>query len=204
VSVTLGAHDLGLSWVVEEPLERASHALAHDGRVWFVDPVDDPAAMKAALALGEPAGVLQLLDRHGRDCRAIAERLGVPRLKVPTAVPDSPFEVVPSGVHLPRWSEVALWWPQQRALVVAEVLGTSPHYTLDSGAVGLHALLRALPPGRLRTFDAEHLLTGHGGPLHGPDTAREIDAAYARARRDIPKLLVKLPRMGRAAGQALR
>jgi hypothetical protein len=34
--------------------------------------------------------------------------------------------------------------------------------------------------------------------------AREIDSAYSRSRRDIPKLLVKLPRMGRAAGQALR
>jgi hypothetical protein len=58
VSIALHAHDLGLSWVVDEPLERASHALAHDGRVWFVDPVDDPVALDAALALGEPAAVL--------------------------------------------------------------------------------------------------------------------------------------------------
>lgn len=204
MSIALHAHDLGLSWVVDEPLERASHALAHDGRVWFVDPVDDPAAMEAALALGEPAGVLQLLDRHGRDCRAIAERLAVPRLKLPQAVPDSPFAVVPSGVRLPRWSEVALWWPQPRALIVAEVLGTSPHYTLDSGPVGVHALLRMLPPGGLRRFDPEHLLTGHGAPLHGPEVAGQIDAAYARSRRDLPKMAFKLARMGRAAGQALR
>jgi hypothetical protein len=204
VSATLHAHDLGLSWVVDEPLQRTSHALADDGRVWFVDPVDDPEALEAVAALGEPAGVLQLLDRHGRDCRAIAERFGVPRLRVPDRVPDSPFEVVPSGVHIPRWDEVALWWPQQRALVVAEVLGTSPHYTLDSGAVGVHAMLRMAPPGRLRRFAPEHLLTGHGAPLHGPDTEAEIDAAYARSRRDIAKLLIKLPRMGRAAGQVLR
>jgi hypothetical protein len=204
VSIALHAHDLGLSWVVDEPLARASHALRDRGRVWFVDPVDDPTAMAAAAALGEPAGVLQLLDRHARDCRAIAERLGVPRLRVPREVPGSPFEVVPSGVHLPRWSEVALWWPQQRALIVAEVLGTSPHYTLDAGAVGIHAMLRLAPPGRLRRFDPEHLLPGHGAPVHGPDTAAEIDAAYARSRRDIPRLVLKLPRMGRAAGQALR
>jgi hypothetical protein len=87
---------------------------------------------------------------------------------------------------------------------VAEVLGTSPHYALDSGAVGIHALLRMLPPGGLRRFDPEHLLTGHGTPLHGPGVAGEIDSAYARSRRDIPRLLIKLPRMGRAAGQALR
>ena len=39
MSLRLHAHDLGLTWVMEEPLERASHALVHDGRVWFVDPV---------------------------------------------------------------------------------------------------------------------------------------------------------------------
>jgi hypothetical protein len=128
----------------------------------------------------------------------------VPRLRVPEAVPDSPFEVIPSGVRIPRWSEVSLWWPQRRALLVAEVLGTSPHYTLDSGPVGVHALLRLAPPGRLRGYAAEHLLTGHGAPLHGPDTAREIDAAYARSRRDVPKLLLKAPRLARAAKQAAR
>ena len=204
MNIALHAHDLGLSWVVDEPLMRASHALADGGRVWFIDPVDDPAAMEAAAGLGEPAGVLQLLDRHDRDCRAVAERLGVPRLKLPQTVPDSPFEAVPAGVLLPRWSEVALWWPAQRALVVAEVLGTSPHYTLDSGPVGIHALLRLAPPGRLRHFAPEHLLTGHGPPLHGPQVAEEIEAAYARSRHDIPKMAFKLARMGRAAGQALR
>jgi hypothetical protein len=204
VSVTLHAHDLGLSWVVDEPLQRTSHALADGGRVWFVDPVDDPDAMAAAAELGEPAGVVQLLDRHGRDCRAIADRLGLPRLRLPREVPGSPFEVVPAGVLLPRWSEVALWWPARRALVVAEVLGTSPHYTLDSGAVGIHALLRLAPPDRFRHRDPEHLLTGHGAPLHGPGVSDEIEAAYARSRRDIPKMAFKLARMGRAAGQALR
>lgn len=204
MSAVLHTHDLGLSWVMEEPLQRTSHALADGGRVWFVDPVDEPAAMAAAAALGEPAGVLQLLDRHGRDCAAIAQRLGVPRLRVPESVPDSPFEVVPSAVRLPRWSEVALWWPARRTLVVAEVLGTSPLYTLDSGAVGMHVMLRLAPPGRLRRFDPEHLLPGHGAPVHGPQTAAEIDAAYARSRRDLPKLLLKLPSMGRAANQTWR
>ncbi|HEV2076205.1 MAG TPA: hypothetical protein VGR10_08185, partial [Thermoleophilaceae bacterium] len=65
-------HDLGLSWVVEEAMERASHALADAGRVWLVDPVDVPEATERALALGRPAAVLQLLDRHPRDCAALA------------------------------------------------------------------------------------------------------------------------------------
>jgi hypothetical protein len=202
VSAELHRHDLGLSWVMTEPLTRGSHALLADGRVWLIDPVDEPAALAAAAQLGEPAGVIQLLDRHNRDGRAIADRWDVPHLRIPQAVPDSPFEVVPSGVRIPRWSEVALWWPERRALIVAEVLGTSPHYTLESGAVGVHALLRLAPPGRLRGYAAEHLLPGHGAPIHGPDTAREIEEAYARSRRDVPKLLLKAPRMARAAKQA--
>jgi hypothetical protein len=203
VSVTLLRHDLGISWVVDEPLERACHALADGGRVWLVDPVDDPVAVEAALALGEPAAVLQLLDRHGRDCRALAERLGVPRLKVPDAVPDSPFEVVPA-LRLPRWRESALWWPARRALVVAEVVGTSRHVTLGAAAAGIHPLLRLAPPGALRGFAPEHLLTGHGAPLHGPAAAEALDTAYRRSRRDIPRMALELPRLGRAAGQRWR
>ena len=199
MSVELLRHDLGLSWVVSEPLARASHALLDGGRVWFVDPVDDPVAVEAAAALGEPAAVLQLLDRHGRDGAALAERFGVPLLRVPDAVPGSPWQVVPSGVWIPRWSEVALWWPERKALVVAEVLGTSAHYTLGAGAVGIHPLLRARPPGRLRSYPAEHLLVGHGAPLHGPGVADAIERAYARSRRDLPRMLVTLPRMVRVA-----
>jgi hypothetical protein len=45
--------------------------------VWLVDPVDVPEAIERARSLGEPAAVLQLLDRHGRGCAAVAERLGV-------------------------------------------------------------------------------------------------------------------------------
>jgi hypothetical protein len=119
-------------------------------------------------------------------------------------VPDSPFRVLPSGVLVPQWNEVGLWWQERHALVVPEVLGTSPHYTLDSGPVGIHPLLRPLPPGEFRRHDAEHLLCGHGAPLHGPQTAGEIEEAFARSRRDLPKLLTKAPRMLRAANQAYR
>ena len=74
----LETHDLGLTWVIDEPFARASHALADDGRVWIVDPVDDAEALDAVAGLGEPVAVLQLLDRHNRDCAAVASRLGVP------------------------------------------------------------------------------------------------------------------------------
>ena len=66
----------GFSWV-DDTLVRTSHALAANGRVYLVDPVDDPDALARAAALGEPAAVVQLLDRHGRDCAPIAARLGI-------------------------------------------------------------------------------------------------------------------------------
>jgi hypothetical protein len=198
VSVEILRHELGVSWVVREPMARAGHALADGDRVWLVDPIDDPAAMDAVAGLGTPAGVLQLLDRHRRDCRAIAERLGVPRLAVPDAIPGSPFEVV-KVLDVRGWHEVALWWPQQRALVVAEVVGTSGMYALDGASAGIHPLLRLLPPGAPRRFTPEHLLVGHGPPVHGAAAADALEQAYARSRRDIPRLLMQLPALARAA-----
>jgi hypothetical protein len=185
-----------VSWTAQEPMARSCHALADDGRVWLVDPVDDPAALARASALGEPAGVLQLLDRHNRDGAAIAARLGVPHLAMPDAVPGSPFEVV-RVVDVPRWHERALWWPERRALVVAEAIGTGRFYGAGGAApAGIHLLLRLRPPGALRGFAPDHLLAGHGPPLHGVRAAEGVRSAYARTRRDIPRALAAIVRSG--------
>jgi hypothetical protein len=188
----------GFSWFPKEAMTRTGHALATGDGVWFVDPVDVPEAMERAAALGPPAGVIQLLDRHNRDCAAIAARLGVPHLKVPHAVPGSPFEVV-KVLDVPGWHEAALWWPEHRALVVAEVLGTNKAYRLGDEPVGMHFLVRALPPGGLRGFQPEHLLVGHGRGVHGPAAAEGLEQAYARSRRDLPKLAVRLPKLALGA-----
>lgn len=186
----------GFSWIVDEPMARTSHALAADGRVWLVDPVDWPDAIDRARALGTPAAVLQLLDRHNRDCATLAGRLGVPHLVTPDAVPDSPFECVPV-VRRKRWQERALWWPGRRVLVVAEALGTNPFFTGGKAPLGVHLLLRLTPPGRLRAFEPQHLLTGHGEGLHGPGTAGAVQRALAESRRRLPGVLVRLPFAGR-------
>jgi hypothetical protein len=184
-------HALGLTWVVAEPMERAFHALVDDDQVWLVDPLDGPE-IEDAVALGEPAGVLQLLDRHNRDCAEIAARLGVPHLTVPDLVPGSPFEAIPA-VRIPRWRETALWWPEKKALIVAEVLAANPMHTGGEQRVGMHLFLRPWPPSSLRGYEAEHLLLGHGRPVHGREAADEAEAAYARARRDLPRVLWGLP-----------
>jgi len=150
----------GFSWLVEEPMTRTSHALAAGGRVWLVDPVDWPPAIERALGLGEPTGVIQLLDRHNRDCADLADELGVPHLRVPSALPDSPFAVLPV-VSKPRWSEVALWWEEERTLVVAEALGSNPFFTVDGDRLGVHGLLKPFPPRRrFAGLTPAHVLVG--------------------------------------------
>src|SRR3954471_20384904 len=189
----LSEHPLGLTWVVDDPLLRASHALVHDGRVWFVDPVDAPEAMERAAALGEPAGVLQLFVGHSRDGRAIAQRLGVPLHVTPDVLPDSPFSVL--NLDLGPWKERALWWPEPKGLVVGESVGTATHYAVGHGPVGIHPLRRVIPPTRLKPFRPEDLLVGHGPPVHGGNTATALLDAIDRSRRDLPRLILNTPQI---------
>jgi hypothetical protein len=145
--------------------------------------------------------VIQLLDRHRRDCAALAARLGVPHHEVPVQlITGAPFEflVVRKGW---TWKEVALWWPARRALLVAEVLGTADAWAVGDGPVGVHPMVRLTPPNGLRRFTPEHLLMGHGAPVHGPDAARAMQHALDRSRRDWPRLLGKLPTLVRTARQ---
>lgn len=186
----------GFSWTIDEPMERTSHALADDGRVWLIDPVDDGDAIERAAKLGEPVAVLRLLDRHGRDANALAARLGVPLLNVPRVVPGGPFQVV-QLVDRPWWREVALWWPQQRALIVPEAVGTSAMLTGGATRVGVHMLLRLRPPRKLGAFAPEHLLVGHGTGVHGPDTPAALSEALHRSARDLPRVIVNLPKTAR-------
>jgi hypothetical protein len=189
-AATIEEHPFGITWVVDEAMQRACHALADGGRVWLFDPVDDEAAIERAMALGEPAAVVQLLDRHGRDSEALAERLGVPLLVVPDEIEGAPFELV-RLTHNRFWREVALWWEEQSALVVPEAVGTAPVWALGPGAVGVHPLLRLTGPPRkqLRDFKPERLLVGHG-PAVSENAADELAEALGRGRRDIPKLLL--------------
>jgi hypothetical protein len=186
----------GLSWVVEEAMERTSHALVADGRVWFVDPLDVPEAVDRALALGEPAGVIQLLDRHNRDAAPLAERLGVPHLRLPDTIPGTPLEVI-KVVDKPKWRERGLWWPERKALVVPEAVGTGPMFRGVDVPAGVHMLLRLRPPGVLKRYEPEHLLVGHGAGVHGPQAAEALRIAYQRSLRDLPGTLARLPKLAR-------
>jgi hypothetical protein len=181
----------GFGWVVEEAGTRTSHAFAADGRVWLVDALDWPEAIHRALALGEPAGVIQLIDRHNRDCAALAARFGVPLLVAPDALPGSPFELVPV-VRRKYWRESALWWPATRTLVVAEALGTNRFYTGGTAPIGVHVVLRLKPPNVLGAFEPEHVLVGHGEGV-GTDANDALREALRTSRRGLPSLLLRMP-----------
>jgi len=187
-------HALGLTWTVREPLARASHAVVEEDRLWLVDPVDHGPALEAALALGAaPAGVLQLLDRHGRDAAAIAGRLGIPHHRLPDGLPGTALEIL-RVVDVPGWRERALWWPARRALVVPEAVGTVGYFAVGRGPVGVHPFLRPLPPRGLAELAPDHLLVGHGAPRSGPETAEELREAVRRSRRDlanVPRALLR-------------
>jgi hypothetical protein len=196
VSATLHRHAIGLTWTEAGMMVRTAHALQSEGRVWLVDPFEDGPALREAESLGTPAGVFQLLDRHNRDCQAIATRLGVPLLRLPDRAPDTPFDPVPV---LSRWGwhEVALWWERERALIVAEAIGTAPPFALGRRA-GVHPMLRVTPPrSQLAPYRPSMLLVGHGSPLES-DAATALDDALAHARSDIPRLVTSLPKLVRS------
>ena len=178
----------GFGWVREERLARCSHALRAEGRVWVFDPVDAPGVEERIRKLGEPAGVIQLLDRHRRDSAALADRLGVPRYETPfQGVPGAPFDPVPIARHR-LWREVALWWQEERVLLCGDVLGTVGYFLAPGERLGVHPLLRFVPPKALTRFAPQHVLCGHGEGVHGDETVRVLDQALATARRRLPAL----------------
>jgi len=160
-----------------------------EGRVFVIDPTEGEGVDERIRALGEPAAVLVLLDRHRRDSDAFAARLGVLVHETPLEpVAAAPFEFRPV-VQRRVWREVALWWPQRRVLVAADALGTVGYMRPRADRLGIHPMLRFRPPrAAFAGLEPEHILVGHGEGVHGPEAAAALAAALAGARRDIPRL----------------
>jgi glyoxylase-like metal-dependent hydrolase (beta-lactamase superfamily II) len=97
-------------------------------------------------------------------------------------------------VDFPLWRERALWWPDRRVLVVADVLGTVGYFTPRGAALGVHPLLRPFPPRRrLRRFDPKLVLVGHGEGVYDASDAfrkalrlRHFSARKGRLRKRDP------------------
>ena len=194
--------DFGFGWRIDgDPLRRVSHALVADGRVYAIDPVEADGVEERIRALGEPAAVLVLLDRHRRDANAVAARLGVPVHETPfDGVPGAPFAFRP--IKRSRfWREVALWWAERRVLVAADALGTiEGYFCARDELLGVHPFLRLTPPRRpLGDLEPEHVLVGHGEGVHGAEAAPALRVALAASRRRLPG--VAAAALGRARRQ---
>jgi len=178
-------------------MQRCSHALVVDGRVWVIDPVDGEGVEERIRAAGTPAGVVQLLDRHNRSCAELAAQLGVRHHFVPhgSLGPFACIDVKDSR----SWKEVALWWPDHRVLVGADVLGTAPYFRAGNERLAVHPLLRLRPPRRqLGELHPDVVLCGHGeGVLEDADAA--LREALSTSRRRIPGQAASALRAWRAS-----
>ena len=181
----------GFGWRRDEFVQRTSHAVLADGGVWVLDPVADEGIEERIRTLGEPAGVVQLLDRHERDCAELAERLGVLRHVTPfTGVPGAPFRVIPI-VRRRTWKEVALWFEDVRTLVCADALGSAGYFRAANEPFGVHPFLRLFPPkGQLGDLEPDHILFGHGPGAHGPHAPAQLREALYTSRRRLGAALI--------------
>ncbi|QLG26087.1 hypothetical protein HUG10_00380 [Halorarum halophilum] len=202
--------DGGVGWLAypDESMARASHALAVDGDVWVVDPVDAPGVDDLLADLdGDVAGTVVCLDRHSRDAAEIATRHDVP-VYVPdwmTGVAselDAPVQrfgrelgglsaIRVRDSTIPPWQEVALVDAESGTLYVPEAVGTSVYFLTRGERLGVHPMLRLVPPRRaLGRRSPERVLVGHGSGVHDGAGAA-LETALRESRGNAPSLYLK-------------
>ncbi|WP_458204742.1 hypothetical protein [Haladaptatus sp. NG-SE-30] len=196
--------DGGVGWIAhpDEAMQRASHAIAVDDGVWLIDPVDAPGLDELFAGLGDVKGVVVLLDRHMRDAEVFARRYDVP-LYLPTWIGRSAegvavrrFEttLADTGIRVlklfdnPAWQEAALYDETGGTLVVPESVGTADYFRTRRERLGVHPMIRLLPPTELRGLTPRRILVGHGAGVFD-DAPGALADALDGSRRRYPSLL---------------
>ena len=159
----------------------ASHAVTTSDGLVLIDPIEAPSS------LGTPDHVLLTVYWHARSSGASGEpHIWAPRrslrpLRTRNIAVTDPFragDALPGGIQAfqtPRASEVLFWLPEQRALVVGDVLlgaGAKPGATSETLRLcperwlgtGTHADLRVLLRAMLE-LPVERVLVSHGEPV---------------------------------------
>jgi hypothetical protein len=178
----------------DEFLQRASTAIRLDAGWLLVDPLDAPG-LDEALAQTPVLGITLLMGRHRRDSDALAARHGV-AVGAPLPPEIEPRRVV----RFPGWHEVALWLPDRRLLVAADVLGTAGYFlAADDEPLAVHPLVRPFPPRRaLAGIEPAAIAVGHGAPVTD-DATRALEEALRTSRRRLPAAYRRAWRMSRRA-----
>jgi len=203
--------DGGVGWIAhpDERMQRASHALVADGDVWVVDPVDVPGLDDLLAEFGTVRGVVLLLDRHKRDCAAVAARhdvsvwipaffdsvandIAAPVERFRHDLPDSGF-AVHELVNSRLWQEALLYDRERGILVVPETVGTTEYFLTSKERLGVHPMLRLKPPSSLTRFSPERILVGHGEGIH-EDATGALEEAVQGSQMRTPALVVKTVR----------
>jgi hypothetical protein len=177
-----------------EFMQRASTAIRLDHGWLLADPLDAPD-LDDALAGAPVVGLALLMGRHRRDADTIAARHGVPvGAELPAGIERRRV------VRFPGWHEVALWLPDRRMLVTADVLGTAPYFLAgDDDPLAVHPLIRPFPPRRgLRGIQPAAIAVGHGAPVTQGATAA-LHEALRTSRRRLPAAYRRAWRMSRRA-----
>lgn len=189
-----------------ETMQRASHAVVADGDVWVIDPVDVEGLDDLLAEYGTVAGVVILLDRHKRDCAAVANRHDV-SVWIPSFMTDVADEIDASierfdnalgdsGFRLQEvvnnsfWQEGALYNEKSGVLIVPESVGTSEFFRTGNRVLGVHPLRRLTPPTELAKLEPERIHVGHGKGVH-EDAPRALRKAVAGSRIRTPQLYAK-------------
>ncbi|QSW99770.1 hypothetical protein [Haloterrigena alkaliphila] len=202
--------DGGVGWIAhpDEEMQRASHALAIDGEVWVVDPVDADGLDDLLAEFGDVTGVVVLLDRHTRDAEAIADRHNVPvylprifegvtdEIEAPVArfsdeLSDTGLEAH-TVVDNRFWKEVALYDSENGTLVVPESVGTADFFRAGRERLGVHPMRRLTPPREeLGGFAPERIRVGHGSGIE-TDAAGALEDALENSRRRAPQAYARM------------
>lgn len=193
--------DDGVGWIAypDEGMQRASHALSVDGEAWVLDPVDASGVDELIADVGPVAGVVACLDRHLRDAATVARRHDV-AVHVPAwfdgvdvDAPIERFDRSLAGMEAirvrdagaPPWQEVALLAGD--TLYVPEAVGTVPYYCAPDERLGVHPMLRPVPPrDAFGGLAPTHLRVGHGAGIRD-DAAETLRTALRDARRTLPR-----------------
>ena len=135
------------------------------------------------------------MTRHRRDADVVAARH-----RVPVGGPLPPAIEARRVVRFPGLHESALWIPEHRLLVTADVLGTVGYFLADDGEpIGVHPLIRPFPPRRaLRGIVPAAIAVGHGTPVTD-NAAAALATALRTARRRLPHAYRHAWRMSRRA-----
>lgn len=197
--------DGGAGWIAypDEEMQRASHVVASDGELWVFDPVDAAGVDDLLEEFDQDVGgVVVGLDRHSRDAAAIATRHDVP-VYLPAWMNDvagdldAPVEwfddelggfAVEGIVNNTFWQEAVFF--DGETLVVPEALGTVEFFRSPGEEVGVHPMLRLLPPESLREYDPDRLLVGHGRGVF-EDVRWAIQDAVDGSRARAPSLYLR-------------